>query len=259
MAERSNNRIDFQNIPQAVGAMAKEFARGEISHKHRHKRAQLLYAVKGLFEVKVAHSLFLIPPQHAIWLPPNIEHQVRFRMASSVRTLYIGPDAIPPSAPDLPRVVHVSSLLRELILRMVSLPINYDKGSHADNLATVALAEISWEADDHLHMPLAKDKRIARIQHSLTKNPGDNRTLSDWAKSAGASTRTLARLFQDEYGTSFVNWRQQLRIIAALPKLAAGEPVINVALDLGYETPGAFTAMFHRITGVLPSKYFGHG
>jgi hypothetical protein len=256
MAHQSNRHKDFQNIPQIVGAMAKEFARGNISRKHSHLRGQLLYAVKGLFEVKAASSLYLIPPQHAIWIPPGTEHEVRFRMASSVRTLYIRPDALTPDVPIIPRVVHVSHLLRELILRLTSLPNNYGEDSHAFRLATVALAEISWDADHHLHLPLPKDKRLCHIHDALMKNPGDNRTLTIWAKSAGASTRTLARLFHDEYGTSFVSWRQQLRIIAALPKLAAGEQVINVALDLGYETPGAFTAMFRRITGILPSQYF---
>ena len=257
MAKRSENREDFQKTPQAVGAMAKEFSRGEISHKHRHIRAQLLYAVKGVFEVTTSDSLFLVPPQHALWLPAGIIHEVRFRTKSSVRTLYIGKEAVPPEAAKEACVVHVSPLLRELILRLVDLPIHYKDDSQASRIAALALEELDWEPDDHLQLPLPEDKRIGRIHEALRENPGDNQTLEQWAKKVGASSRTLARLFQNEFGTSFVNWRHQLRVIAALPRLAAGEPVINVALDLGYETPGAFTKMFHGITGVLPSKYSG--
>lgn len=41
-----------------------------------------------------------------------------------------------------------------------------------------------------------------------------------------------------------------------MPRLAAGEAVTSVALDLGYETPGAFAAMFRRLMGTTPSRYF---
>lgn len=72
----------------------------------------------------------------------------------------------------------------------------------------------------------------------------------------GASGRTLARLFRREIGMTFGAWRQQARLIEALARLGTGEPVTHVALDLGYESPSAFTAMFRRSLGVTPSRYF---
>ncbi len=255
------SRIDrngARNVTRAVVATAGAFARGRRHPRRRSERAQLLYAVTGLLEITTARSMFVIPPLHALWLPARMEYGLRCRMACSVRTLLIRADVVPTNAPGLPRVVHINPLLRELILRLAMPPTNKAEASHAGRLADIALAEISWEPDDHLQMVLPKDARLKRIHDALTQSPGDNRTLDHWATTAGASTRTLARLFHREHGTSFVNWRQQLRVIAALPRLAAGDPVINVALDLGYETPSAFTAMFRRITGILPSQYFTH-
>ena len=56
--------------------------------------------------------------------------------------------------------------------------------------------------------------------------------------------------------------RHELRRVAAaglcagrLPRLAAGERVTTIALDLGYESPAAFTTMFKRLLGVAPSRY----
>ncbi|TWT09684.1 helix-turn-helix transcriptional regulator [Reyranella sp. CPCC 100927] len=253
---RRVDRNGVRNTTRAVVATAGTFIRGRRHPKRRCERAQLLYAVTGLLEVTTARSMFLIPPLHALWLPARMDHGLRCRMASSVRTLLIRADVVPTDAPGLPRVVHINPLLRELILRLAMPPTNKAEASHAGRLADIALAEISWEPDDHLQIVLPKDARLRRVHDALTRDPGDNRTLDRWATTAGASSRTLARLFHKEYGTSFVNWRQQLRIIAALPRLAAGEPVITVALDLGYETPSAFTAMFRRITGILPSQYF---
>ncbi|MGV8267592.1 helix-turn-helix domain-containing protein, partial [Pseudomonas aeruginosa] len=59
-----------------------------------------------------------------------------------------------------------------------------------------------------------------------------------------------------ELGVTFVHWRRQVRLAAALPRLAAGEAVARIAVDLGYQTPSAFSAMFRRLTGSTPSRYF---
>jgi len=72
----------------------------------------------------------------------------------------------------------------------------------------------------------------------------------------GASKRTIERIFQKETGMSFGKWRQQLRIMQALRLLAAGEKVSHVALEAGYSTPGAFTAMFRKLLGKTPGRYF---
>ncbi|WP_139150082.1 helix-turn-helix domain-containing protein, partial [Sphingobium yanoikuyae] len=50
-------------------------------------------------------------------------------------------------------------------------------------------------------------------------------------------------------------WRQQACLSAALPRLAAGEPITTIALDLGYDGPANFSTMFKRALGVSPSRY----
>ncbi|MET3133230.1 AraC-like DNA-binding protein [Oxalobacteraceae bacterium GrIS 1.11] len=49
---------------------------------------------------------------------------------------------------------------------------------------------------------------------------------------AGASTRTPTRLFQAKFGVSLTLWRQQVRILAALPRIVAGQAVTAIAFDL---------------------------
>jgi AraC-like DNA-binding protein len=101
------------------------------------------------------------------------------------------------------------------------------------------------------------DARLGRICRALAREPGGTRTLADWGHEAGASARTLARLFVKETGLTFAAWRQQARLLAATAMLAAGAPITRIALDLGYESPSAFTAMFKRALGAPPSHYFG--
>ena len=236
--------------------MAKEFARGFVSRRHRHTRAQLLYAVDGVMEVSTEWGLWVIPPQRAVWIPPEVDHEVCFRTAASVRTLYVDVSAIPAGAPHDPCAVNVSPLLRELILRATMMPMAYQEDGHDGRIIALALAEIEWAEDHPLHMPVFKDGRLLTISQTLQANPADARTLDDWAQEVNTSSRTLARLFRAETGTSFIHWRQQVRVLASLPRLAAGEAIANVALDLGYETSGAFAAMFRRLMGIVPSRYF---
>ena len=69
------------------------------------------------------------------------------------------------------------------------------------------------------------------------------------------SRRSFTRAFRAETGLSFVAWRQQACVLAALPRLAAGEPVTTIALDLGYNNPAAFSTMFRRTLGTAPRGY----
>jgi AraC-like DNA-binding protein len=55
---------------------------------------------------------------------------------------------------------------------------------------------------------------------------------------------------------TFRQWQQQARLLGGLVRLAEGESVTSVALDVGYENPSAFIAMFRRALGVTPGRYF---
>jgi AraC-like DNA-binding protein/quercetin dioxygenase-like cupin family protein len=255
-AHKSTNRDDYQLISRPVGAMAKDFPRGFVSRRHRHVRAQLLYAVDGVLKVATDVGLWVIPPQRAVWIPPQVDHEVCFMTAASVRTLYIEPSAIPAGAPALPCAVNVSPLLRELVIRATTMPMDYDVNGRDGRIVALALEELEWAKDPALHLPAFKDRRLTKICQALQAHPMDPRTLEEWAAAVNTSSRTLARLFRAEAATSFQHWRQQVRVMAALPRLAAGEAVTSVAFDLGYETPGAFAAMFRRLMGTVPSQYF---
>jgi AraC-like DNA-binding protein len=236
--------------------MAKEFADGATSGKHHHLRAQLLYCVSGVMEVLTTRAMWLVPPQRAVWLPSNVEHEMRCRGHVSLRTVYVRPDAIPGAFPLTPTVVQVSPLLRELILRAVAMPQLYEEDGRDGRIVDLMLQEFRWEPASLLMMEQPDDKRLDRIYRHLLKVPHSDLTIEDWARRLDISSRTLTRLFKFETGTSFVCWRQQIRLLAALPRLAIGEPVIDVALAVGYDTPSAFAAMFRKFTGTTPARYF---
>jgi len=236
--------------------MAKDFPDGYHNRPHKHERAQLIFAAHGAMLVATSAGSWAVPPQRAVWMPAGLVHEIRMIGAVAMRTLYIREDAAARLTPSV-RVLAVSPLLRELILRACALPITYEEAGPAGRLMALIIDEIAALPTVALDLPLPRDARLGRICHALSAEPGATRTLEDWSHDAGASPRTLARLFVKETGLTFASWRQQARLLAATAMLAAGEPITRIALELGYESPSAFTAMFKRTLGAPPSQYFG--
>lgn len=253
---KSENRDDYQDIERPIGGMAKEYAPGHVVSPHTHPRVQILFAVSGVMEVSTARGVWVVPPMRAAWLPANVEHWMRTRTGASVHSVYIRPDYCPSDSPAAPNLISVSALIRELIVEVTEMPVEYDENGRDGLIAELLISSIEFSLEPPLSIHEPSNAKLLRLHRSLVDNPADTATLEEWAEKLGASSRTIARLIKQETGMSFTTWRQQLRLLAALPRLAAGEPVTNIALDLGYETPGAFSSMFSKQLGKVPSRYF---
>jgi AraC-like DNA-binding protein len=90
-----------------------------------------------------------------------------------------------------------------------------------------------WGAVDGAAVQLPFDPLVRRIARALIADPSDNRTLDMWGRLVGASSRTLARRFVAETGMTFVQWRTNVRLNAALAHLHAGIPVADIASRVG--------------------------
>jgi AraC-like DNA-binding protein len=236
--------------------LTRTYPDGSLIPTHRHERGQIVYAVSGVMEMSALDHLWLIPPQRALWVPPNLDHSLRAMGTVELRTVFVHPHTIPSVYPTCPTVVCVSFLLRELLVTAASILEDYDTDGRDGLVMALILRELKWETDAPWCLPMGRDPRLARVCSAILDHPDDSRTLAEWGKTTGASARTLARLFAEETGLSFQHWRQQARVVLSLPRLAAGVPVTVTAADLGYETPGAFAAVFRRLTGQSPSRYF---
>ncbi|MDE2428854.1 MAG: helix-turn-helix transcriptional regulator [Burkholderiales bacterium] len=256
MRPKSTNPDDYQHAQRPLGVMQKMFADGTRIGLHHHARAQCIYARTGLMHISTEAALWLIPPQHALWMPSGVAHTMLAQGDVHLQTLYVQQTLLPPDWQSELRVIRVSPLLRELIARAAEIPLEYAENSHEASILQLLLNEIQQSGDAFGPCLLtARDSRLQYVCEAILANPADRRNLEEWAQVCGASSRTLARLFQREFGVSFIVWRQQVRILSALPRLAAGEPVTRLALECGYETPGAFTRVFKLLMGQVPSEY----
>ncbi|WP_342247341.1 AraC family transcriptional regulator [Pseudomonas sp. OTU5201] len=236
-----------------LSAVAHDYQDGAHVERHCHEEAQFLYAARGLMRLVTTAGAWVIPPTQAVWIPPGVEHQIFMAGQVQMRTLFIAADAVPASLDDC-CVLAVPPLLRELILRAVQLE-EMDAEEHRALVQRLLLHEIAALEHMPLHLPLPEDRRLRAICLALLKAPEQDRTLEDWGLEVGASSRTLARLFARELGMSFNDWRQQLRLTEALPRLLSGQSVQQVATELGYGSGRAFSAMFRRLLGKNPKEY----
>ena len=246
---------EVEAVPRDVVIRAQECPTGYAIASHQHGRHQLVYAHRGVMTVTTATGIWVVPPQRAVWVPAEISHKVVARDPVSMRNVYIRPAA----ADGLPGgccVVTVPPLLRELILQAAVLPRLYDEAGPDGRVMAVILDQVRAAPVAPLELPWPAHPRLAPIVRILRENPGDSRGLGDWATVAGASARTLARLFVRETGMTFGQWRQQARLLEALARLATGQPAAVVAFDLGYASQSAFIAMFRKALGKTPGKYF---
>jgi len=245
------SEIEHSTCP--VIGLADEYRPGFTDHVHSHHRAQLLYASKGVMSVVVPSAHFVVPPLRALWIPSGMPHEVSCRGQVSLRTLYFAGSACLPDS--FCRVIEASNFLRALVEEVVSFGANYSAGGREKRIADLLIDEIKIMPTAPYRVPMPDDLRLRRVCLALLENPADTRDLDAWAAVAGMSRRTFTRLFKNATGMGLATWRQQARLIEALSLLATGRPVTVVAFSLGYESPSAFTAMFHRFFGVPPSKY----
>ncbi len=112
--------------------------------------------------------------------------------------------------------------------------------------------ECAQPHDDYL--PYGRTPALREVLDALQAEPGDNRSLAQWAQQVHSTERTLARHCQRELGMTFGEWRQRLRFLAAIEALEAGrDPADRLRPRL--QQPSAFISMFRRLAGTTPEQY----
>jgi len=225
---------------------------GHVFDWHTHNDHQLAWAASGVLTVRTESATWVLPPSRALWIPVGRRHETLSASVATMRTLYIRPELCPIAWPDFTPVA-ASPLLAELISYLASDGLAADRRAHAETLLVDLLQPVAMTTID-VRMPGEEPAR--RVAQALVADPADSRTLAEWGRHVGASARTLARSFASGSGLTFGRWRALLRLQAAIPALASGEPVGNVARQVGYETSSAFVAAFRRETGITPAAYF---
>ncbi|WP_032831867.1 AraC family transcriptional regulator [Pseudomonas sp. GM78] len=239
----------------AVSSSATDYPENWVIEAHSHQAHQLIYAIEGVMVVHSGLSQWTVPPSRGIWMPSRHIHSIRCVGPLKMRSLFVRPDAFA-DMPSEPRAVSISALLSELIKVSVDITAPYDADSREGRVMRLILDELRILPTLPLHLPQPSDPRIKAVCSALQRDPGDGSTLAHWSARLDLDEKTIQRLFRKETGMTFGQWRQQARLLLALERIAVGEKIIDIAGELGYDSPSAFTSMFKKQFGKTPSHFF---
>ena len=220
---------------------------------HRHHWGQLIYAGSGVMRVRAGGTLWIVPPARAVWVPAGTEHEIHGLGDFAMRTLYFT-GATNERLPGQCCALDVTPLLRELVLEAVELcPID-EADAAGMRLADVTIDRIVQAHALPLSLPLPRDPRALRLAERLQAEPSLQAELAELDREAGASPRTIQRLFLAETGLPFSQWRQRLRLLHAATLLGEGRSVTEAGFEAGYAGTSAFIAAFRKHFGVTPAR-----
>jgi len=253
---RSIDKAPRHDDATGWSATAISYQRGEIDPPHYHLEGQLLFATRGVMLVETAERRWVIPPQRALWIPPLMIHSYRLLSRTDLRAVYVSPCLISEctgfTRDSCVHVINAAPLVKELIACLFASENN----ERVKRKMTVLLLEILCEApSDVPELPMPQDERLFRAANELMLRHRWEASLSDMADMASMSERTFSRLFLRDTGFSFRTWKQRARIYASLDLLADNVPVKQIAWQLGFSCPAAFSTAFHSVMGVAPGEF----
>src|ERR1700682_5539547 len=127
--EVEHNDIPAESSPTPVHPIrvrSRPVPAGVRIARHTHAWAQVACTTRGVLRIAAEGSTWMVPPSRAIWVPPNVTHEVVIVEDAFLRTLYIDASVVPPGL-DACRVVEVSPLLREVAVALDDLTISRER------------------------------------------------------------------------------------------------------------------------------------
>lgn len=242
-----------EDTPRRVVARATEYPAKFELKRHCHLRAQLLYAFSGVLTVDTDDGAWAAPPERAVWVPPLIPHAVTMVGAVSMRSILVDPEACAARGAHC-QVLTVSPLLRSLLFAAAEVPLLYDRNGRDGLVMKLLVAEVLAAPAVPFAVPFPKSEPLQKKCRAFLEAPDARATIDEWSHALGMGRRAFTRHFRAETGSSFAEWRQQACLLVALPRLVEGVAVTTVALELGYESPAAFSTMFKRLVGTAPKR-----
>ena len=225
---------------------------GGTSPAHTHPRGHLVYAAAGVLSVHTGRGTWIVPANRVAWIPARSTHHHRAHGETDMRIVFL-PPSLARLAPAHPAVLLTSGLAREVLLTLTGTRL-LDRGARA-RLHRVLVDELREAREQPTHLPEPHDDRLRAVARILAGNPADTSPLATLGRQVGAGARTLSRLFHDELGMTFYEWRTQLRVCHALVLLAEGHDTTRVAHACGWANPSGFIAAFTTIVGTTPGRH----
>jgi AraC-like DNA-binding protein len=238
----------------SIATLAYEYPAGFEVPRHAHASDQVIYAIRGVMEV-TSDGLWIVPPSFALWIPARRFHEIHMPGKVSMRTLYLRPTLAAAMPRDVCAVLHVTPLLRELIVEAVRIGNLHARNHDECALRDLLMRRIASASPMPTFIRLPAEARALKVAQAILADPSRTIPLARLCEDAGVSVRTIERQFRKETGVDFEFWRRQARLIRAIEALVAGCSVKEAAHRVGYMQPSAFVEMFKSTFGATPKVW----
>ncbi|MBJ7551598.1 AraC family transcriptional regulator [Marinomonas ostreistagni] len=221
---------------------------------HHHHWAQVVFSNTGVVKVSSTNGIHIVPPRHAVWIPPNVEHAATLLENAQLLSVYIDVSIKHLANWHQCQVFKVSSLLHELVVAL-GLLHGHEKTPRYHALCEVICSEFEHLKALSIGIVMPKERRLKAICEAFLEAPKQATTLKYLCSRSGASLSTATRLFDKHLGMNFNQWRQQVLLSQAVALAAQKMPIQQIAYELGYTSPSAFTAMVTNAVGIPPKQF----
>lgn len=128
-------------------------------------------------------------------------------------------------------------------------------GAEEAMICGISLLFERYGSDRLTHVDASCPKAVDRAIEFLQARACEDISLEDASRASGVGLFHLIRLFQKHLGLTPYSYLTQVRIAKSRQLLRLGEPVAQVALDVGFADQAHFTKRFKQFTGTTPALY----
>lgn len=217
---------------------------------------KVMYAIKGVAEIRASSLIYLSTAEYALWLPPNTEHASVAKTDIHYIIVNIAPPlclSLPERATALKLNLIASAVIHDFSLREIGHPVSRQDRS----LVRVFIEQLALCDEFTCYLPMGSgdDPLVTLMTAEMTQDEGTLCSLKQWSQRLSLSERALSRRFTQATGISFNEWKSRKKIIMALRLLQEGRSVKYVSAQLDYHDPSAFIAMFRHRMGMTPADF----
>ncbi|WP_437887512.1 AraC family transcriptional regulator [Phytobacter sp. V91] len=230
------------------------YERGHQTPWHQHQTGQLYWLTRGVLLVEMTEVQWTVMPGTLGWFPGGCHHRAHVPARLQGKSVYPGSESAA-LFPSRPAIYSASLFTQSLLERLCSRPQSTFPAEYQQSLLRVLSAEMASMPPLPLQMPLPVDRRARNIADELLAHPDCLLDQTALGQRWGVSVRTLSRLFRQQTGLSFSQWRQQAKVVASLQWVLAGLPVSEIAARSGYSNISAYIEVFRSRFGVTPGQF----
>nr|WP_254902641.1 AraC family transcriptional regulator [Lonsdalea britannica] len=203
--------------------------------------------------IETSRAQWTVTPGSVGWFPAGLKHKAWVPATAKGRSLYLAA-ASSIELPSQPGIYGADSFVLGLLERVFRETHAMSSDDYRNNLLTLLGHEIARSDELPLHLTFPVDRRARNVANALLNNPGGAWDQTQLAQQWGLSVRSLSRLFRQQTGLSFSQWRQQAKIIVSLRWVLAGLSISDVALMSGYSNVSAYIEAFRQRFGQTPGQ-----